>query len=252
MGPGPRLLLSCLTVTALLLLPPLPSLASQVTIERIIVLPDHSSSSSDTSPLLGPNGEDAGRSGISIDGEQKNLSPDIAPDGLPNDEAMTPGDAANTPPPAILHDLSALPAPVRRMHDALMQAAVSGDIEAMRLPIEMNEVSPIIGLDGGSADPLDALRAMSGDADGIEILAIMSELLEMGFVRVGEGTPQDMYVWPYFAHYPFSALTKPQRVTLFRLITAGDYEDMDAIGHYSFFRLGIAPDGTWHYFIAGE
>ncbi|WP_319531644.1 hypothetical protein [uncultured Cohaesibacter sp.] len=80
----------------------------------------------------------------------------------------------------------------------------------------------------------------------------MAEVLESGFVHVGEGTPQEMYVWPYLAHYPFSALTKPQKVELFRLITSVDVDDMQAIGQYYFYRLGIAPDGTWHYFIAGE
>lgn len=252
MGPH-RHILSCLALTALLALPTAPSQASQVTVERIIVQPDHSTSSADTNPMLGPNGEDAGRSGITLDGEQKSLSPDIAPDGQSGDDAPMAAETIDmAPPPVILRDLDALPAPVRRMYEALTKAAASGELEAMRLPMEMNEVTPVIGLDGGTSDPIEALRAMSGDPQGSEILAIISELLEAGFVHVDEDTPQDMYVWPYFAHYPLAALTKPQRVALFRLITAGDFEDMDAIGHYTFFRLGIAPDGTWHYLIAGE
>ena len=31
-----------------------------------------------------------------------------------------------------------------------------------------------------------------------------------------------------------------------------DYKDMIDFGAYSFYRLGIAPDGTWHFFVSGD
>jgi hypothetical protein len=61
-----------------------------------------------------------------------------------------------------------------------------------------------------------------------------------------------MYVWPYFARYPVERLTPPQLVELFRLVYAGDYEDMKAYGSYAYYRAGIAPDGTWRYFVPGD
>jgi hypothetical protein len=39
---------------------------------------------------------------------------------------------------------------------------------------------------------------------------------------------------------------------LFRIITGADYKDMVEFGVYSFYRLGIAPDGTWQFFVAGD
>jgi hypothetical protein len=57
-----------------------------------------------------------------------------------------------------------------------------------------------------------------------------------------------MYIWPYFARYPVGELTPPQLVELFKLVYAGDYEDMLAYGLYTSFRAGISPDGTWRYF----
>src|SRR5262249_4721100 len=70
-----------------------------------------------------------------------------------------------------------------------------------------------------------------------------------GYVRVDEGTPQEMYVWPYFVRMSLSALTPQQKVELFRIVTGADYKDMMKLGVYAFYRLGIGPDGTWHFFV---
>jgi hypothetical protein len=51
---------------------------------------------------------------------------------------------------------------------------------------------------------------------------------------------------------PLNSLTAPQRVELFKIITGGDYEGMKAIGSYSFYRVGITPEGKWAFFVAGE
>ena len=78
------------------------------------------------------------------------------------------------------------------------------------------------------------------------------EVLDAGFVHVDVGTPDEMYVWPYFARYPLDSLTGPQMVELFKLLTAGDYDDMKIFGTYLFYRAGIAPNGVWEYFLAGD
>jgi hypothetical protein len=41
-------------------------------------------------------------------------------------------------------------------------------------------------------------------------------------------------------------------VELFKIITAGDYEDMKADGTYLFYRAGITPSGVWKYFVSGD
>jgi hypothetical protein len=55
------------------------------------------------------------------------------------------------------------------------------------------------------------------DSDGIEVLAILIEILETGFIHVDRGTPQEMYVWPYFARTPLNTLTPPQKSSCSRL-----------------------------------
>ncbi|MEH6725447.1 MAG: hypothetical protein V7703_04745, partial [Hyphomicrobiales bacterium] len=88
--------------------------------------------------------------------------------------------------------------------------------------------------------------------EGQEILAILLEVLEAGYAQLDPGTESEIYVWPYFASVRLDTLTPQQRVELFTLVTAGDYEDMKAFGAYNFFRLGISPDGVWQFFIAGD
>lgn len=80
----------------------------------------------------------------------------------------------------------------------------------------------------------------------------MLDIISTGFVHVGQGTPDEMYVWPYFAEKDLKALTPPERVELLRIVTAGDLSDMQEFGGYNFYRLGITPDGKWKYFTAGD
>ncbi|MEN9896320.1 MAG: hypothetical protein RIR97_2172, partial [Pseudomonadota bacterium] len=101
-------------------------------------------------------------------------------------------------------------------------------------------------------DPVAELKNLSGDDDGAEILAILLDILSTGFVHVGQGTKDEMYVWPYFAQKSLSTLTAPEKVDLLRLVTAGDVADMTEFGGYNFYRVGIAPDGQWRFFVAGN
>lgn len=101
-------------------------------------------------------------------------------------------------------------------------------------------------------DPIKFVKELSGDSEGQEILAIMEEVLNAGFVHLDAGTAEEIYVWPYFFAIPLDKLTAPQRVELFKIVTAGDYEDMKTYGTYIFYRVGITPDGKWSFFVAGD
>ena len=155
----------------------------------------------------------------------------------------------STAPPEIITDLSRLPAAVARTRDRILATARTGDLQ--QLATLMNESKPIFSFTDDK-DPVAFWKANYPDSDGIEALSILITILETGFVRVDEGTAQDMYVWPYFVRMPLKTLTAPQKVELFRIITGADYKDMIAFGAYAFYRLGIGPDGTWHFFVAGD
>jgi hypothetical protein len=101
-------------------------------------------------------------------------------------------------------------------------------------------------------DPVAFLKAASGDDHGREVLAIMEEVLDAGYVHLNAGTPQEIYVWPYFFGLPLDKLDPRQRVELYKIITAGDYEEMVTFNSYIFYRLGITPSGEWAFFVTGE
>jgi hypothetical protein len=166
-------------------------------------------------------------------------------------EAAVPAEGGEAGLPTVLRSETEMPEPVRETRRLLMEAARSGDIEQLRPLMEAQAEPPSVSF-GDPGDPIEYLKQLSADADGREILAILLEVLESGFVHVAPGTPEELFVWPYFAQFPLEALTPGQVVELFTLLTAADLEDMKSFGGYTFFRVGIAPDGRWMFFVAGD
>lgn len=173
------------------------------------------------------------------------------PDGGEADPAR-PNIDPNAPLPTIEYDLTKLPAAVLDTHTKIVAAAKGGKIEALRALIGAAENQTQFSFGGQDEDPLAFLLSLSGDPGGQEILAILLEILEAGYVHIDAGTPQDLYVWPYFFAIPLDKLTDMQRVELFKIVTSGDVEDMKSFGSYIFYRAGISPDGNWRFFLAGE
>lgn len=173
----------------------------------------------------------------------------VAPGAAAQESA--PAESVDAALPTVLRSEADMPPPVLATRQKLIDAAKSGDLERLRALMAEQPEPPAVSL-GDSGDPIEYLKALSADADGREILAILLEVLESGFSHVGEGSDEELYVWPYFAEYPLEALTPPQLVELFTLLTAADYEDMKSYGSYTFFRVGISPDGRWRFFLAGD
>lgn len=164
-------------------------------------------------------------------------------------EEASPGDE---PLPDVFYGEEGLPEPVRRMRRLIMEACLSGDIEQLRPLLGSGDLGTNLSFGGPSGDPVEFLRGLSGDDEGHEILAILYEVLDAGHAHVDPGTPQELYVWPYFFALPLEGLDARQRVELFKIVTAGDYEDMKLFGAYIFYRVGITPDGRWQFFVAGD
>ncbi len=150
----------------------------------------------------------------------------------------------------ILRDVSILPAPVARMRSAILGAVSGGNIEDMRIPVDMNEIPPVLAA-GKVADPIAYWKKISGDGEGREILATLVQLFRTGFVRKISPQGHEMYVWPYFAEMPLDKLTPAQEVELLTLVPAAKAKEMHAKGKYDHFRLGIGGDGVWHFFQSG-
>ncbi|QND52493.1 hypothetical protein HB779_11705 [Phyllobacterium sp. 628] len=158
-----------------------------------------------------------------------------------------------SPPPHVEYDVSKLPFPVQKMRELILTAAKSGSLEALRPLIGSGDDMTMLSLaDNTDGDPIAYLKSLAGDTEGQEILAIAVDILNSGYVHLDAGTPDELYVWPYFFAYPLDKLDAKQRVELFQIVTAGDYDEMKQFGTYVFYRLGITPKGRWRFFVNGD
>lgn len=132
-----------------------------------------------------------------------------------------------------------LPEPVAETHAALLEAARSGDYEALR-PLIPEEFSYTFGGDfeGGPIAYWQFVQEEGGERP-IEVLA---QILLMPYTLVG-GT----YVWPFAFDKQQEELTGYERRLLGELAA-----DFGAGSGYLGWRAGIEPDGTWSFFIAGD
>ncbi|HZG26887.1 MAG TPA: hypothetical protein VE079_00370 [Ensifer sp.] len=153
-------------------------------------------------------------------------------------------------PVEVSFDITKAPAAVQKTRQEIIDAATAGDVKKIAALLKANQTD--LGPDNANADPESALKDMSGDGDGLEVLSIMLDVLSTGYAHVGAGTANDMYVWPYFTQKDVKTLTPAEKVDLMRLVTAGDFADMQEYGSYNFYRVGIAADGKWKQFTSGN
>ncbi|MCF3936096.1 hypothetical protein L1787_22145 [Acuticoccus sp. M5D2P5] len=170
-------------------------------------------------------------------------SDDLKATGVPEEGRAEIGD--------VHYGTDDLPPAVVETRTRLIDASRTGEIEALRPIFDGQRGPPLVAGTAIVEDPVDSLRSQSGDDEGREILAILMELLETGYVKIGEGRAAT-YIWPYFAEVPLADLDAAQYVELYRILTAIDVEEMERMGRYLFFRVGISADGRIRYFTAGD
>jgi hypothetical protein len=150
----------------------------------------------------------------------------------------------------ISYGTAKLPAPVAEMREAILAAVRTGRIEELRHAYELNELKPELGPEP-VGDPVAHWKKISGDGEGLEVLAALAELLDAGYVALPLGQDIEnnrVYVWPYFAEVPLQKLTPAQQIELLRLVPPAAAKEMLQTGKYTYWRLAIGADGTWHHF----
>ncbi len=146
--------------------------------------------------------------------------------------------------------INQLPAAVAEMRDGILAAVKSGRIEDLQVPIAWNELPPAFAKDSTS-DPIDYFKKQSGDGAGREILAILASVLEAGHATVPVGKDVEnnlLFVWPRFAELPLDKLSPEDEVQIYRLITPAMLKLMREQKKWTWYRLAIGADGTWHTF----
>ena len=158
-------------------------------------------------------------------------------------------------PPEISRDVETLPPTVRRMRGLILEAMRTGDIQKLKTPIQTNEMPPSFGknIANSSRQPAMADELMkvfterSGDGAGRETMGQIINLLAVGHARINMGTAQDMFVWPYFSVLDPKLLSPEQQVDAYRVMSAYAMREWREKGRYPGWRIGIGPEGTWHY-----
>jgi hypothetical protein len=143
-----------------------------------------------------------------------------------------------------------LPVPVEEMRQAILAAAHSGNIEDLREPLDWNEMKPEVAAAAGE-DPIAYWKKTSGDGNGREILAVLAEILPMRAAELPLGKDLEnniIYVWPYLAEMDLSKLSPAQEVDLLQLVGPAKAKTMREEKKWTWWRLTIGADGTWHSF----
>jgi hypothetical protein len=155
------------------------------------------------------------------------------------------------PVPEISADLSVLPEPVRATRQALIEAARSGDIEALRPIMEAQDFPPTVSY-GDPEDGVAYLRQVSEDAEGRQILGLLLDLFDQPFAWHPGRDGETYYVWPYLAELDPNALTPEQTVDAYRLLNAEQLGQLQQIGAWYHWRVFISETGEWSAFVAGD
>jgi hypothetical protein len=147
-----------------------------------------------------------------------------------------------------------IPGPVEEMRQAILAAALSGHVEELRVPLDWNEMKPDV-TPSISDDPIAFWKKTSGDGEAREVLAALANMLQMRHASVPLGKDPEnnlIYVWPYLAEAKLDALTPAEEVDLLRLVSPEAAKSMREKKKWTWWRLTIGADGTWHSFRKGE
>jgi hypothetical protein len=158
-----------------------------------------------------------------------------------------PAEARSADSPQVIYDPRTLPDPVQRMLGKIVSAAQTGNVEAMRTVLESNELKPMVTAEQ-VPDPIQYWKEQSANGIGRDVLAAMLNIIASGAVLTGKGHDA-MYVWPYFAEAEIAKLTPPEQVEFYRVVPPANAAAILKSGKYDYYRLGISPEGVWHYFI---
>lgn len=151
---------------------------------------------------------------------------------------------------APIADLAALPERVTAMRQKILEACRKNDVEALRIPIDWNEVRPLFERGAArppGADPIAVLKSLAFDADGYETLLLLRAVLRHACVRETIGRHTN-YVWPAFAFHPPVEPTPDARARMAACVRFSDFVKNG--GTAQPMRVGIGADGVWHYFWA--
>lgn len=155
------------------------------------------------------------------------------------------------PTPEVSSDISALPEAVQATRQKLIDAARTGDIEALQAVIDAQEVPPNVSF-GDPDDAVKYLKDVSEDDEGRQILGLLLDLFDQPYAFYPDSGGETNYIWPYLAEMDPSALTPEQQVDTYRLLNTEQIEELKQFGGWYYWRTIITETGEWTAFVAGD
>jgi hypothetical protein len=143
-----------------------------------------------------------------------------------------------------------LPRAAAEMRDAILTAVQSGQMADLKTALELNEMRPDIS-DDPVEDPVAHLKSLSKDGEGRDILDVLGAALKLPPATVPLGRDIEnnaIFVWPYLAERNLKALSAAEAADLAALTGPGVAADIQASGRWTWWRIAIGADGTWHSF----
>lgn len=106
---------------------------------------------------------------------------------------------------------------------------------------------------GEPDDPIKYLKEQSKDGKGLEILAILADLLAAPYAAVDGGESGDYYLWPYLsAMEDLAHLTPAQRIDGIRIVGWDGMKNEEELGNWLWWRVALGAHGEVQAFIAGD
>jgi hypothetical protein len=153
-------------------------------------------------------------------------------------------------PVTVEYGANRLPVNVAEMREAILAAALSGDIKELLIPIQWNELPPDFG-EKPVKETLSDWQKQSHDGSGREMLALLANILSGPYAVRRQGADVEnakIFIWPAVAELPLDKLTPPLEVALLRIASGDEVKRMKKAGRYDGYGLAIGADGTWHAF----
>jgi hypothetical protein len=154
-------------------------------------------------------------------------------------EDPVPGAVDRSEPPETVLDTVGLPEQVAATRTQLLEAAEAGDHDRLA-ELAADDFSYTFGAprEGGPAEYWRDL-----EAQGEEPLEVLAAILRLPYALAG-----GLYVWPFVHATDPAALTDYERGLLERIPAGAVVGEEGYLG----WRAGIAPDGAWRFFVAGD
>lgn len=155
------------------------------------------------------------------------------------------------PTPEISSDISALPEAVQITRQKLIDAARTGDIDALQTVIDAQEFPPNVSF-GEPDDAVKYLKDASDDDEGRQILGLLLDLFDQPYAFYPDSGGETYYIWPYLSEIDPNALTPEQQVDAYRLLTSEQIAELQDMGAWYYWRTFISETGEWSAFVAGD